>query len=547
MRISLNTWELAVARRLRFLRLDSIRNKILAFALLATLLPSLSTAWVSYLQNKRSLTEKITEELRTLSSQAGREMDLWVKERLYDLHVFASSYEVSENLDRGRQARLTDYLNSVRERFVDYEELFVLDPQGRVVATSGRTPGPVLLPSGWQAEIRADNAVLGDAVWDSTAGKAVILFAVPIRLAGRLLGALTVRLNLVTVREILQNASRDGAGEAYFVIGQGRVLTRERPSAADFARPGLPDATVRRLAQAEGAAVEYRGLAGQSVVGALRSVPRLGWSVVVEVPTALAYRQVARLRNWTILIVTILLIVVGGLALVLGQLIVRPLDRLTQGAAKVAAGDLAVDLPVVSAGEVGYLTEVFNDMVSRLREGRAKLERLSVTDSLTELYNRRYLMDRLTAEVGRSSRHNHHFSVLMVDVDHFKRYNDACGHQAGDEVLIRVAGVLREAIREVDTAARYGGEEFVVLLPETGVGGAGEVAERIRARVAGEPFSGGQVTLSIGVAEFPDHGNTSESVIASADSALYDAKSAGRNRVERATRKRTSKQTKRQA
>ena len=166
MRRSLSTWEFTVANRLRAVRLDSIRNKILAFALFATLVPSLSTAWISYLQNRRSITAKITEQLRTLSAQAGREMDLWVKERVYDLRVFASSYEVTENIDRMPRARvqalarLNDYLNSVRDRFVDYDELLVLDPRGRVVATSANQAGAVHLPPEWQSEIRADNPVL---------------------------------------------------------------------------------------------------------------------------------------------------------------------------------------------------------------------------------------------------------------------------------------------------------------------------------------------------------------------------------------------------
>src|SRR2546427_10083729 len=96
----MRTWEQTVSHGLRALGLESIRNKLLAFAVLATLIPSLSTAWVSYAHSQRSLTEKITGEQQSVSSQASRELDLWLKERLYDLRVFASSYEVSENLEK---------------------------------------------------------------------------------------------------------------------------------------------------------------------------------------------------------------------------------------------------------------------------------------------------------------------------------------------------------------------------------------------------------------------------------------------------------------
>src|SRR5579862_840636 len=124
------SWESIASHQFRALGIESIRHKLLVFAVLATVIPSLSTAWVSYSQTRRSLDEKITGDLENLSSATAREMDLWVKEHLYELRVFASSYEVSDNLARpggtaGLQ-RLHDYLHSVQARFSDYEELAVL-------------------------------------------------------------------------------------------------------------------------------------------------------------------------------------------------------------------------------------------------------------------------------------------------------------------------------------------------------------------------------------------------------------------------------------
>ena len=237
----------------------------------------------------------------------------------------------------------------------------------------------------------------------------------------------------------------------------------------------------------------------------------------------------------------------SAIAYRLGVLIVRPLERLTKGAAEVADGDLAVDLPAAK-GEVGDLTEVFNHMVERLRHGRQELdavneklrnqneelERLSVSDSLTGLHNRRHLTQRLAEELAGSFRHKGSFTVLMADVDEFKKYNDAFGHPAGDEVLKKVAKILLASTRSVDCTARYGGEEFAVLLPKTTGEPAMEVAERIRNRVAQEEFFGRKITISIGVAEFPEHGATAEAVMSRADEALYDAKRGGRNRIVRA-------------
>jgi len=176
-------------------------------------------------------------------------------------------------------------------------------------------------------------------------------------------------------------------------------------------------------------------------------------------------------------------------------------------------------------------------MVKRLRESRAELERLSVTDALTGLANRRLLMAELARELRRSERHSTSLAVLMLDVDHFKRFNDTYGHPAGDVVLNRVATTLRKCVRDVDTVSRYGGEEFLVMLPETPAREAAQVAERIRAGTQADRFSpdgGGallNITVSVGYAVYPENGKTVETLIEAADQALYKSKASGRNRV----------------
>jgi diguanylate cyclase (GGDEF)-like protein len=267
-------------------------------------------------------------------------------------------------------------------------------------------------------------------------------------------------------------------------------------------------------------------------------VPGLPWVVIAQVPSAEAYAQVAELRSSAFMLVTGLLVLVGGVAYLLGTMIVRPLERLTVGAGAVAAGDLTVDLPEAGRGEVGYLTRVFNDMVARLRSSRRELddrnrelERLSVTDLLTGLRNRRFLIEAFEQEITRSDRHERPFCVLMIDVDRFKQYNDVYGHQAGDQVLMGMGRVIPDAVRDLDVAARFGGEEFIVLLPECDLENAIIAGERIRARLARETFEHGQVTISVGVAEFPTHGDSASAVIGAADAALYEAKRQGRDRV----------------
>lgn len=183
-------------------------------------------------------------------------------------------------------------------------------------------------------------------------------------------------------------------------------------------------------------------------------------------------------------------------------------------------------------------TQLLNEANHRLAEANRRLAQLAITDGLTELYNHRHFHERLAKEVERSNRTGLPLSLLMIDVDHFKHYNDLNGHPAGDSVLRRVAQLLSEGRRLNDAVARYGGEEFAVLLVDTPRDAAGRLAEQLRLRVADEDFPNGaaqplgRLTISVGVACFPDDAATSDALVAAADDALYRAKRHGRNRVE---------------
>ena len=170
------------------------------------------------------------------------------------------------------------------------------------------------------------------------------------------------------------------------------------------------------------------------------------------------------------------------------------------------------------------------------------LKYIGLTDSLTGVYNRRYIDRRLLEEISRARRQQYRISVMYIDIDHFKRVNDSVGHQGGDEVLREVAGRIRDELRLSDAMGRFGGEEFVVLLINAELDAAAAVAERIRASVAGKPvlLTGGAalaVSVSIGVAVLDDFERdhaiegVAQELVAHADSALYRAKEGGRNRV----------------
>jgi diguanylate cyclase (GGDEF)-like protein len=544
---------------LPFPRFESLRSRILAFAVVAVLLPACTMLGVFYSQNRRALEKKINEDLLSSSAQSARATGVWLRERLYDLRVFAGSDEVAFTLDRGAriktpptQGRLRDYLVSLHERFSDFEKLMVLDLDGNVIATSAHEVTKVPLPADWQQVLKSDNQVVGDAYWDPVAKRAKLIVAVPAQRAdGRLIGAFAAELNLAPVQLLLRSFAPDSAGAIHLVNTKGDAIASSDGISENLIKSPLPQPTMKKLRERARAPFEYTSFDGREVIGTLEYVPQVNWAVIAEISAEAAYLQVRRFRDVALLVIAFLLVAVTAAAYRLGQLIARPLDRLTKAAGEVAAGDLTVDLPAApGGGEVGYLTDVFNHMVYRLRDGRAELDRinetlrkkndelelLSTTDSLTGLSNHRSLMQRLDDEVARFRKEKRGFSVLVGDVDHFKQYNDAFGHPAGDEVLQAIAAIMRKSTRKNDCCARYGGEEFVIVLPDTAAADALDTAEHIRARVAAKKFNGRKMTLSIGVATFPEDADDAEAIIAVADEALYQAKREGRDRTVRAHR-----------
>src|SRR3989454_1125645 len=400
---SVNIWE-KITRSLRTLRLDTMRGKFVAFAVLATLFTTLVMTLMLYGRNRRSLSDRIGQELRGASSDAAREMGVWLDQRLYDLRLRASPYVVSDNLARttGRNAaqavtRLSDYLNTIRQNLPAHEGLAIVGRDGQVLTNSGSRTG-FRLSADQINNLRSRDALAGEPFWDAGLGKAVIVLVVPIRQDdGAFLGALGAKVNLDGVRDMLEQLSADAGGSGgtrslYLITEPGRVVVSS--------------------------------------------------AAVAEAPRAETLREAGVLRSRTVLLLTGLVLGVGLLAFMVGLFVTRPLERLTEAAARVAAGDLSVELPAGGSGEVGYLTRAFNTVVTRLREkeSHGELEKLSLTDSLTGLYNRRHLMGTLASEVQRSRRLRRAFSVFLAGVDRVKQYKHTHRHLAGDPAPVKIAG-----------------------------------------------------------------------------------------------------------
>jgi len=179
------------------------------------------------------------------------------------------------------------------------------------------------------------------------------------------------------------------------------------------------------------------------------------------------------------------------------------------------------------------IKQTYHKVIDRLKNKIDKITKLSETDYLLKIYNRSKFKDELTKEISRVKRYGSNLSLIMFDVDYFKKINDEYGHDKGDDVLIKITEIIKDIIREADVFARYGGDEFIILTPNTDLKEAGQLAERLRKEVAESEFDQiGSVTCSFGVTEFGSDDDI-DSFIKKVDDALYKSKEKGRNKVEK--------------
>jgi diguanylate cyclase (GGDEF)-like protein len=291
---------------------------------------------------------------------------------------------------------------------------------------------------------------------------------------------------------------------------------------------------------------------GHSYLAGISRIDDIGWFVISLADVS----KVVRITNFVpIFVVTVisLLSMLVILTILINKMILRPLSALNRSSAQIANGNYDVTIQTKTGDELGKLAGSFNHMVQMIKDHMENLEqkvarrtsdltemnklldRHARTDPLTGLSNRRQILERMEAEISRTTRFKRTFSVLMLDIDRFKNVNDTHGHAAGDFALKKVSEKLRELVRLIDTVGRWGGEEFLLILPETALQGAIIVAENLRKGIEGLEFEFDGVkiplTVSAGVCQY-DLSQSLDECIREADRALYKAKQQGRNRVE---------------
>jgi diguanylate cyclase (GGDEF)-like protein len=565
----------------------SLQAKLLALVLFCVVVPLLGLGGYLLNRNQETLRDKVHEALTNQLFRKSTQVQDWADQRLREASSWSSSFVVfegAETLTRGgpdkdRARRdMVDYLLSVLGHYRVYESLFVVDLAGQVLAGTREEHledwGIAMLTTG-----ETDKGRLSSVRRSDFLQRATQIVVQPIQgRSSRIVGYFIGRIDLRDFEDLLNTPSdaetafllprldakeiesRLGASSdltpVFWVLDEnGRVLVEAgklltRPGADPFPAPVPKDAP-------DVIPVKEANLPklGGTVFNFRRQEPPLSGYLAATVVEDAAYKPLRESRNRLLLFGGSAILAIFLVTFAAARAILKPILALVVGARKISDGEF-VDLKVSGADEIAQLTQAFNEMARAVRDGRANLEAardelarsneglkeanraleaLAITDGLTGLYNHRHFQETLEKEMRRCEREGRRMSLLLLDLDHFKQYNDRWGHTEGDAALRRVAGQVMKSIRSTDMAFRYGGEELAVLLPSCTKDQAVEVAEKIRVAVSSNPQRpgrfGARTTISIGVATFPEDGRVSRGLVDASDAALYAAKAQGRDRV----------------
>lgn len=512
-------------------------QRFVFIGLIGVVLVALSVAYFYVLQNARQ--RQLDQALEMVASKAHMAAvahDQWLDESRNLLVATASALERLPNLERDCYPLLAAMAQATR----GVDTVLLARPDGEVICAPQVLPAPVNVSDRlyFRRVLETDDFAVGDYIIGRVSGQPALPVALPLHHAdGALRYVVILGRQLAWVEATLARQRFPPGTMILLIDAKGNVLAKAPAVEASPPQPLLQ----RFIEQRQGVLEAADGVGrpryfGFTSLGERVADAYLVVSVPVEEVLASARRFViGSLVPWAVAAVLIIAVLWFGL----GYWVLRPLRRLLAVMDGVRNGDLnrRVGIPGGTA-EMARLAHSFDDMLEELQHAAAQLRRQSDLDGLLGIANRRAFDEALTHEWGRALRESSLLSLLMIDVDYFKDYNDRYGHLAGDHCLQEVTTAICAAVkRPGDLVARYGGEEFAVLLPHTDAAGADEVACEIQNELARlalpHPASrvSTRVTVSIGVGTLaPSPEISPDALVRAADRALYRAKAAGRNR-----------------
>jgi diguanylate cyclase (GGDEF)-like protein len=558
--------------------INSLATKIIFFVFLSTFLTALVVSWISIESTQRFLRKALDQRLSVVLQRSATRLEGWLSALQSEVRGMADApalRAVSGPLRSGTDGpEVRRALDQAGRPFAallsSLRGIVLLHPSGAIAATSGDPPG---LPPELTHDLGAQVEPKMQCVRGS-GGAPLLLASAPVRAAdGGVVAVLVAVLRTDAIGPLLGAEGQEAPPLITLVGADGHGITRTPPPDTTSCNStesggsgddalceevhGVWDKVMLPPPAPKGRVVsEYQKPTGEHVVGAARSLGRLGWAILAEEPFDQAFEPVVSVVTRIFVIDLIVILLFSFLAYKITAAIVQPIEALSDGARRISLGELDLEIPVTRGNdEIGLLTRTFNDMTRKLRKNQSEIEtaihqltvqkqeleraneqlsQLSITDGLTRLHNHRFFQDHLTREIKRVQRSGEPLAILLIDIDDFKRLNDRLGHAAGDELLTRIARILDENMRASDLLARYGGEEFVVLASNTDLPGAATLGEKVREAVGEKSFLLNEtmrlerVTVSVGVAQYK---GDRKAFFQAADRALYQAKAQGKNCV----------------
>jgi diguanylate cyclase (GGDEF)-like protein len=542
----------------------SFSAKIIMLVASSVMLTSFVVGLATVRSTGKFLTDRMKDRFPSTLTTTTTRLLLWTERQRADAAEITRVFQIRDQLQKMAAARsdadrgparvnLNKTLQGLLLVYPEFDDVLLLDAAGVVVASSG--PGAVAgVDEAWmELGERGLKEGMSRPVLDHQGFHQWIFVGSMEDAQDPRRPWLAARLHLSLLDAVLGEVRLGPGGDVFLLDGQGRFVTRPRLADASVVGTVAMQVPTRQSGPID---VERRtSYSGRSVFHSKVHLEQLGCWLVYEEDYQLAMAPVLEAQRH----IWISVLIVGAIAILaalrIAQSILRPIKGLALGARRINEGLVGVKIPRGGRDEIGMMIETFNEMAMKitlsqaelqyknkmlnskndeLQEKTLQLEKLSVTDGLTGLFNHRHFWNLMNTEMTRVSLNAANLALVLVDLDDFKRVNDKFGHSVGDVLLKTIADVLKETVRDTDIVARYGGEEFAVMLPDTDESGVQNVAEKLRAAVETIRFSVPdtdivlKVTVSIGVSVF--RGNRREFFNA-ADRALYQSKAAGKNCV----------------
>lgn len=468
---------------------------------------------------------------------------------------------------------VADYLKLQKELIEGrYGELFITNRYGVIIATTNKLTTVNHAHKYWWTAGFADGIgriFLDDRGFDASAEGYVIGVVIPIKDDGQVIGMIKANVNIFDIlNHVIESYEEIYSGSNVKITRSGGVIVAEKdtvPLSTTVCETTLKhlDGTSSTFEVTEEDTDYLSGVSEISITrgndtigfgGSYESIDHIkgntgeSWHSVICIEQQLILDKAEDTTHLLLVIGIIFTLTSSLFALYMGKKISDPIVKLAHFSEVVGQGKLDEKINVKSNDEIGFLANSYNNMVDNLKTTMASkdelileiekrkateeiMRELSVTDELTGLYNRRASNEFLQTAIEKVDRYNEKLSAILLDIDHFKIVNDTYGHDVGDRVLVSLAKLLKESVRNVDMVARVGGEEFLILLPQINKDQASGLAERIRMSIEAYSFDEiDKLTVSMGVSE-QTYQDTFDSLLKRVDDGLYESKNSGRNKV----------------